>query len=115
MKTINEIDQEIQELQKEKAAIQQANSAKLEAEAAEASLKSRSEIDRLVEAYNQNEIEQEQRLGRLFYLLKRRKGYKRVLFSGDMWSNCWDKPDGLDKELYLGRMSRLIVDVTPGE
>jgi len=78
--------------------------------------KAKNELNELVEAYNQNEAEQAQRLGRIFRLLKQGKGYRRVGFSnGDQWVNCWGGPDRLDKKAHVDRLTREIVEINPGD
>ena len=77
--------------------------------------KVKSEINQLVDAYNAIEIEQGQRLARLFRLVKQGKGYRCVKFSGDMWTNCWDLPDRMDKRTHIDRLERMITEVKPGE
>lgn len=113
--TIQQIDAAINTLQEQKRDIQQDEITRLNLKQAEEAMKNRAEIDALVAVYNQQEIEQGQRLARIFRLIKERKGYRRVNFSnGDQWTS-WDNPDRLDAGLHIDRMSRTITDITPGD
>lgn len=74
------------------------------------------EIETIIQRYNQEEKEQGQRLGRLFYLLKRRKGYRKVLFNnGAMWSSCWGQDDRTDHDLHVRRLDRSIKQIEMGD
>jgi hypothetical protein len=73
-------------------------------------------IDEMVKEYNENEAEQEKRLRDLFYAIKKRKSYRRILFSsGNVLSNCWDSPDRFDNKLHLNNYVRQIVQADIGE
>ena len=73
-------------------------------------------ISEMVKAYNEAETLQEARLFDLFKEIKKRKGYRKVSFSsGAMWSNCWDKPETLDRKLFLNDFTRKITEVNAGE
>jgi len=72
------------------------------------------EIETLVETYNSNEKEQNQRLARLFRLVKQGSGYREVRFSSGVWTNCWSLEDRLDKRAQLEPMERMIIGVKPG-
>ena len=78
-------------------------------------LTSEQEIEELLDRYNQEAKEQGQRLGRLFYLLKGRKGYRKVIFNGDQWTNCWESPEGTDRATHIKRLDRSIIDIVTGD
>ena len=112
---INEIDQAIKTLNEQKQETIRADEKRKRDQAAKAAKQSRAAIDKLAAEYNEIEIQQSERLKKLFRLIKQRKGYKHVSFSsGDNWSNCWDRPDHLDKGI-LKPFERLITEIKPGE
>lgn len=112
---IQEIDAAISVLQNEKNTIDKQQTAERKKTAEAKAKKNRAEIDQLVEDYNAAELEQEKRLIKLFALVKERKGFKCVDFTGDKWSNCWGFSDKIDYELNVGRMVRMIKNVTLSE
>jgi hypothetical protein len=79
---------------------------------------SRQEIDQLVEEYNQVEIEQAERLKRLYRLVRARggPGYRSVVFRhGVTWSNCWLEPERLILPGLTDQRIRTITGVTTVE
>ena len=112
---INEIDQAIKTLNEQKQETIRADEKRKRDQAAKAAKQSRAAIDKLAAEYNEIEIQQSERLKKLFQMIKPRKGYKHVQFSGgDNWSNCWDRPDRLD-DGTLKRFERLITEIKPGD
>ncbi len=76
-------------------------------------MNSEQEIESLLDRYNQEEKEQGQRLGRIFYLLKRRQGYRKIEFNnGEMWSSCWEPSDN---DRFLRRLDKSIIDIQIGD
>ena len=112
---IKEINQAIKTLEDEKQQTIKAAEKRKRDQAAKRAKAARAAIDKLAAEYNAIEIQQSERLKKLFRLIKQRKGYKHVSFSsGDNWSNCWDRPDRLD-DGTLKRFERLITEIKPGD
>jgi hypothetical protein len=73
------------------------------------------QIEQLVAEYNQAEAQQEERLRRLYRLVKTGRGYRAVIFPGFNWTNCWDLPERLILPRLVDQRSRMITSVIPGE
>jgi len=67
------------------------------------------QIAGLIEEYNQAESEAFNKLVKIFYILKKGKGMRRIEFDGaGVLTNCWGSPDRLDSKLYLDSYNRKI-------
>lgn len=82
----------------------------------------RDEMSELIGEYNKAEIEQEQRLVKLFKMLQARKGYRMVAFRASnsqgpvhRWTNCWDTDNPqLMLEQHVQPLGRYITDIQTG-
>lgn len=72
------------------------------------------ELEQLVEAYNQAENDQRQRLIRIWNILKGRKDYREVRFGQDLWNNCWELDERLATQELVDKKIRLITGYDPG-
>lgn len=69
----------------------------------------------VLKEYNELEVEQSKRRSEIFYILKRRVGYKRIQFnSGRLLVNCWGLPDDLDHRRFLKDFDNSIKSITEG-
>lgn len=68
-----------------------------------------SEIQNLINEYNEIELQQAARLRSLFDLMKARQGWRFVTFdNGAQWSNCWEQPERLEV-VYFEKLTPRIV------
>ena len=73
------------------------------------------EIDLLVKEINDAEALQIARRQQLYELLKKRHGFKHVIFQNKMdWSNCWDFNHPVIERNYWS-MDQSIKEITKGD
>lgn len=71
------------------------------------------QITQLVQAYNEAEAQQAERLRALFDMIAPRKGWRFVKFgNAKQWSNSWET---IEPERHIDGLVNLITEVNAGE